>query len=52
MAKKLEEYTDEELIEIGKTTVKARIKAAAADKDKRDLIKKLLEGYNAGRIKV
>ena len=52
MAKKLEEYTDAELIKIGKTTVAARIKAAESDREKRDILSKLYEQYKAGKIKV
>lgn len=50
--KLVSEYTDKELIEIGRKTVQVRIEAAEAEKEKRILSKKLLDLYKAGKIKI
>lgn len=50
--KAVSEYTTAELAAIGKKKVEQDIKNAAAEKEKRALVNKLVKAYEAGKIKL
>ncbi|KKL19457.1 hypothetical protein LCGC14_2465270 [marine sediment metagenome] len=50
--RQVSDYTDAELIKIGKKTVESNIKSAETTKAKTDIFNKLYAAYQAGDIEV
>ena len=50
--KAVSDYTDKELIELGKKAVAAKVKEAARTQERAAIVKQLMAEYNAGRIKL
>jgi len=52
MPKTLSDYTDQELIEIGRKTVQQRLRDSERNKEKAEVMKQLWARYKEGKIKV
>ncbi len=48
----MKEYTDKELIEVGRKTIEARWKQAEKDRENRRLMSQLFKAYKEGKIKL